>query len=154
MTFDWYRSEAQGLVRGIDQGCPLSGITFQFYNADLLEIKDEKNSEEAVTFINDALPLVRGKTLEETNGKLKDMMEWARGGMDWSDTHQCNFVLNKFGVMGLTRRREPTAGGRPATRPVRHKPISLHGVEVLVVDAHNFLGVIIDQELRWKDQVN
>jgi len=40
MTFDGYRSEARGLSSGIDQGCPLSGMPFQFYNADLLEIKD------------------------------------------------------------------------------------------------------------------
>jgi len=107
-----------------------------------------------LTFVDNVLLLSRGKTLKETNGKLKDMMESVGGGMDWLDMHQCNFVLDKFGVMGLTRRRELTAGGQPATRPVWCKPISLRSVKVPVVDAHKFLGVIIDQELRWKDQVN
>ena len=27
--------------------------------------------------------------------------------LDWSHMHQCKFVLDKFGIMGLIRRREP-----------------------------------------------
>ena len=42
MVFDWYMLVAQSLPRGLDQGCLLSGITFQFYNADLLEVSDKK----------------------------------------------------------------------------------------------------------------
>ena len=40
MVFDRYESSAQDLLQGLDQGCPLSGIDFQFYNTDLLEVRD------------------------------------------------------------------------------------------------------------------
>src|SRR5882672_3811139 len=74
--------------------------------------------------------------------------------MEWSRTHQCGFALDKFGVMGLTRQREANLARSPATRPLERKPISLQGIEIPVVMAHKFLGVIFDQELRWKDEVN
>ena len=65
MHFDGYTSEARRLRRGIDQGCPLSGIIFQFYNTDLLEIGDSKRGEDTVGFVDDTLLLARARTLEE-----------------------------------------------------------------------------------------
>ena len=35
LKFDGYEFELLLLSKGLDQGCPLSGIAFQFYNADL-----------------------------------------------------------------------------------------------------------------------
>src|SRR5882672_8149571 len=114
MRFDGYTSEARRLRRGIDQGCPLSGIIFQLYNADLLEIGDSKRGEDAVGFVDDTLLLARAGTLGESNGKVKAMMEKEGGGIDWSRTHQCGFALDKFGVMGLTRQREANPARSPA----------------------------------------
>jgi len=37
LAFNGFVSEPVLLQRGIDQGCPLSGILFQFYNADLID---------------------------------------------------------------------------------------------------------------------
>jgi len=56
--------------------------------------------------------------------------------------------------MGLTRRREPNPSSSPKTRPAQRHPIFLNGVKVLVVNTHKFLGVMVDQELHWKDHVN
>jgi len=75
------------------------------------------------------------------------------GRLDWSATHHCEFTVSKFGIMGLTRRREPNPG-MWHTRPVQQWPIFLQGIQVPVVMAHKFLGVILDQELRWKEHVN
>jgi len=63
-----------------------------------------------------------GKTLDELNQKVRQMMEKCQGGLDWSCMHQCNFVIEKFGVMGLTRWREQNRGGRTHTRPMTRKP--------------------------------
>src|SRR5882672_7961481 len=154
MVFDGYMSAACYLPRGLDQGCPLSGIAFQFYNVDLLEIRDKKRGEDAVAFVDDALMLARGKSLEESNDRVKDMMVRAGGGMEWLSTHHCSFALDKFGIMGMTRRREPNEVRQPPTRPVVCKPIHMCSIEIPAVAMHKFLGVILDQELRWKDQVN
>ena len=85
---------------------PLSGVAFQFYNADLLDICIPEHGEDTVAFMDDTLTLVWGKTLDESNQKVGHMMEKSQGGLDLSHTHQCNFAIDKFGVMGLTRQRE------------------------------------------------
>ena len=81
-------------------------------------------------------------------------MEHPNSGLEWSCTHFCEFTIDKFGVMGLTRKREPNPGGRPHTRPVQIFPISMQGEDIPIVNMHKFLGVMLDQELRWKDQGN
>jgi len=106
LRFDGYETEPVELARGLDQGCPLSGVAFQFYNADLLDICVPAHGEDAVAFMDDTLILAWGKTLDESNQKVRYMMEKSQGGLDWSRTHQCNFAIDKFGVMGLTRWRE------------------------------------------------
>ena len=53
--------------------------------------------------------------------------------------------------MGLTRRREPDPLMRVKTRPVQRQPIFLQGTKVPATATHKLLGVILDQELRWKE---
>ena len=79
----------------------------------------------AVAFVDDTLLLVCGKTLSEANEKVKQMMEQLGGGLDWSRSHHCDFTMDKFRVMGLTRRREPNPAGRPPTRPTQRHPFFL-----------------------------
>jgi len=62
-----------------------------------------ESGEDAITFVDDTLLLARGKMLAEANDKVKGMMEREGGGLDWVRMHQCNFALDKFRVMGLTR---------------------------------------------------
>jgi len=75
ITFDGQSSNLRMLSRGLNQGCPLSGITSQFYNSDIIDICDKKSGEDAVAFIDDTLSLACGKNLEITNTKVKAMME-------------------------------------------------------------------------------
>jgi len=81
LKFDGYESELLALTKGLDQGCPLSGIAFQFYNWDLLDICDTRNGKEAVTFMDNTLLLARGKMLANTNGRIKQMMTRSGGGL-------------------------------------------------------------------------
>ena len=54
----------------------------------------------------------------------------------------------------MTRKREVNPGSRPPTRPDFRQPIYLQAMEILVVEVHKFLGVLLDQELHWKQHVN
>jgi len=102
---------------------------------------------EAITFMDNTLLLVQGKTLSDTNDRVKHMMTREGGSLDWSSRHQCNFVVDKFGIMGLTRKREPNPLNGSKTRPIQRCPIFLQGTKVPAVAAHKFLGIMIDQEL-------
>ena len=82
------------------------------------------------------------------------MMTRSGGRLEWSNTHQCKFVVNKFGIMGLTRRGELDPSGNKKTRPVQRWPIFLQGIKVLAIAMHKFLGVLIDQELWWKEHLH
>ncbi|KAA1477138.1 hypothetical protein DENSPDRAFT_752427, partial [Dentipellis sp. KUC8613] len=53
LTFDGSDPFLFELPCGTDQGCPSSGIWFQFYNADLLDIPQLNNEEYGVAFVDD-----------------------------------------------------------------------------------------------------
>jgi len=63
--------------------------------------------------------------LSEANRRVKHMMGQPGSGLDWSCMHHCDFAIDKFGIMGLTRRRELNLAKRPITRPVQRHPIFL-----------------------------
>src|SRR5882724_3861038 len=77
------------------------------------------------------------------------MITRSGGRLDWSASHQCDFAVDKFGIMGLMRRREPCLSPGPKTRPIQRCLIFLQGVKVPAVATHKFLGMILDQELCW-----
>jgi Reverse transcriptase (RNA-dependent DNA polymerase) len=104
IIFDDFASNLQTLHRGMDQGCPLSGIAFQFYNVDLLDITRKGEGEDSVAVVDDTTILARGANLEDAFRKLEDIMTRPKGALEWSDLHGCKFALKKFGLMGFTRR--------------------------------------------------
>ena len=69
LKFDSYKSVPLDLSRGLNQGCPLSGITFQFYNAGLLKVHRTDNGKDVISFMDDGLMLACGKTLHEMESK-------------------------------------------------------------------------------------
>jgi hypothetical protein len=154
LSFDGFAFKPRVLARGLDQGCPLLGLAFQFYNADLLDIPISKNGEDAVVYVDDANLLAEGDNSEESNRKIKDMMERPKGGLNWSSTHRSKYPLDKFGLTGFTRRQEKNPRKRHSTRPLSRPTILLHGKESKVLMLHKVLGMILDQELRFKEHAN
>jgi len=88
-----------------------------------------RRGEAAVAFVDNALMLAWGKTLLDANSKLSDMLEWLGGGIECSHMHHCHFVMDKLGIIGLTRRREMNQESRPPIRPAQRHPIILQGTE-------------------------
>ena len=90
------------LSKGLYQSCLLLGIAFQFYNTDLVDVRDVKKGKDVVAFMDNTLLLVQGNNLTDTNAQVKQMMTRRGGGLYWSKSHQCKFTLDKFGTMVLT----------------------------------------------------
>ena len=42
----------------------------------------------------------------------------------------------------------------PKNRPIQQYPIFLQGAKIPAVAAHKFLGIMLNQELRWKEQMS
>jgi len=160
MVFDGYESPLFTLPCGTDQGCPLSGMLFQFYNADLLDVANTSNGEDAVAFVDDTALLATASTFKAANQKLKVMMEQTNGGFAWAASHGCEFAVEKFALVGFTRKTQPAPTplqgsapqtGKPRkTQPIIRPDIQLRNLTIKATDCHKFLGMLLDQELHFK----
>ena len=106
ISFDDYGTQMWEIGRGMDQGCPLSAIAYQYYNPDLVEVVKHRNGKGCMGFINDTMLMAEGADFQEAFNKLADMMIRRGGTLSWAKTHECHFAVEKFGLIGFTRRRE------------------------------------------------
>jgi hypothetical protein len=80
-------------------------------------------------------------------------MNWEGGIMDWAASHNCSFGVEKFQLLDLSRKKmvDPE---RPRKRiPVARKTLVLNGQNIKSATTVKFLGLHIDRELRWKEQI-
>ena len=152
LHFDDHCSTWFKVPNGIDQGCPLSVIGFLFYNAELLRVADPnpRKGELSLGFIDDIAIAAQGKTYDEANEKLKNMMEKQGGALDWSRTHNAEFELDKTALLCMSRRRIPDPNRRGKTTPVPRPSITIQGHTIEPSKTYKFLGVLVDDELTFK----
>ena len=150
LTFDKYKSTPKDLKIGLDQGRPESGPIFAFYNAALADIVEDKKNEEVVIFADDTTLLARAKTLEDATGKLEEMMNKPTGANKWATTHNCTFATDKFALIGFSRKRERDPNNPRKTIPRTRPAIHINGAEIKPTAYHKFLGIMLDEELRFK----
>jgi len=139
LCFDDYTSEWFDIANGIGQGDPLSMILYIIYDSDLVRTATGKQ-ELTLAFVDDTAFLAIGRTFQETHQILHDMLERSGGGFEWSMQHNSHFAPNKFALIdfSLNRSRE---------RP----PLVIREATIVPSPTHKFLGVILDQELCWKE---
>ena len=153
LEFDDFCSTLFNIDTGIDQGCPLSVVGFLFYNADILDIPNKKKGELGAGFIDDIKFMARGPTFEAANMKLANIVERPGGCFEWSTTHQVEFEIDKTALVQASRRRQKSPTNPRKTVPTARVPIKIAGRLIKPVSSHKFLGVIIDEQLRFKEQM-
>jgi ribonuclease HI len=147
--FDDYISEVILIKNGIGQGDPLSMLLYILYNADLLEITGDTESEDAIGYVDDIAILATGEDFSETTRKINDMMTKDEGGITWSRKHNSKFEASKSAIMHATRRASyDEEGNTSAEKPV----MKIAGHVIKEVDTYKYLGIIIDNKLRWNEQ--
>ncbi|EUC60825.1 reverse transcriptase from transposon X-element protein, putative, partial [Rhizoctonia solani AG-3 Rhs1AP] len=72
------------------------------------------------------------------------MMTRKDGALDWSDTHNSTFELDKTACIDFA----PPARSRNLDRP----PLQIRDQIITPVKSHTLLGVILDQTLNWREQ--
>src|ERR1700690_2196549 len=152
LSFDDFKSQFFAIEGGLDQGDPLSVITYLLYNACFLECLRAERGERGALFVDDAYVLVTGADFAETNRKIKDIMERPGGVFDWASDHNCEFGIEKFQLIDLTRRLGPHPTLPKRRAPPPRPDLVLRGRVIKAMPCVTFLGVKIDQELRWKEQ--
>ena len=142
LRFDDFNSDWIPITNGIGQGDPLSMILFIIYNSDLVETAANPN-ELTLAFVDDTAFIAIGKDFNETHAILVDMLEQEGGGYQWSRDHNSRFETSKFALIDFSLNRSKE-------RP----PIHVRGITIKPTKSHKFLGIILDQELRWQEQAS
>ena len=104
-------------------------------------------------FVDDAAILVTGPDFEDTHTKLKDVMAREGGVMEWARTHNCSFGIEKFQLLDLSKRKvkDPARLGKRILQPRNN--LALNRQIVKSATTVKFLGLHIDRELKWKEQI-
>ncbi|KAG9120597.1 hypothetical protein FRC07_003847, partial [Ceratobasidium sp. 392] len=140
LAFDDFMSDPLPILNGIDQGCPLSVIYYLIYNSPLIRIPNHRR-ELCVAYIDDITLMVWGKSPEANNKRLLAMMERRGGALDWSRSHNSTFELDKTALIHFTRRKD-----------LDQPSLTIGAQTIEPVRAHTLLGVILDRELRFREQ--
>ena len=152
LSFDGYKSELFNVENGLDQGDPLSGILYLIYNADLTSIADVKKGEHLLLFVDDAATIVTGKNFNDTHNKLRDIMTRQNGIFEWAKLHNCEFGIDKFQLLDLTKRLTPHPFIPKKNIPTPRQALVIQNQRIPSKETAKFLGVIVDNRLTWKPQ--
>jgi len=139
--FDGFSTEVTPIEHaGLAQGSPLSPILFAFFNADLVD--QEVNTQGgASAYIDDYFRWVVGRSAEENLHKLQQ--EDIPRITEWAQRTGSSFAAEKTELIHLTRRKKELYVGS----------VNMDGQVIRAGPVAKLLGVLFDQELRWKDHV-
>ena len=142
LRFDDHTSLPIEINNGIGQGDPLSMALYQFYNADLVEIPKEDEGEFAEAYVDDAILAAVANTFEEAHVKLKDMMTREDGAINWAKKHNSPFEYSKLALIDFAH----------SSKAVARPPLTLSGITIEPTKSTKYLGIMLDQNLNWKEQ--
>ncbi|GJF00314.1 RNA-directed DNA polymerase-like protein [Phanerochaete sordida] len=145
LLFDDFESAPFDIFTGLDQGCPLSVILYQFYNSPLLDSAEAKLGELITGNIDDVAVLATGDTFDDTHAKLRAFMTRPDGAFIWSQLHTSEFSVEKFGLLNCARSLKDL--GPSLDLGQGNAPIAAS-------KSYKFLGVLVDHKLFWKEQTD
>lgn len=151
IKFDDFQSQPFEVVDGLDQGDAQSLILYLIYNSDILLTTDRRAGTFSFTFVDDVALAAVGKNFEETSQKLKYVMEKRGGILEWARKHNCAFGIEKFQLSHYSRKRIEIPNSRKR-RPMDKPNLVIDNHTISPSKSITFLGLIIDDELRWKEQ--
>ncbi|PPQ86444.1 hypothetical protein CVT25_008101 [Psilocybe cyanescens] len=122
-------------------------ILYIIYNADLLEIVNRNNGEDAIGYVNDVTIIVTGADLDETTDKISMLMNDRGGRLEWSKEHNSQFELSKLAIMHCL----PTYKAKRSNS--NHPRLEVNGTLVKEVKSFKLLGIHIDSQLKWNCQL-
>ena len=139
LQFNGTKSESIPTPAGIPQGSPLSPLLYMYYNADLLDLASQ-HQVTGLGFIDDIAYGVQGNSDKENAGKLKRILNEAE---EWRRRHGVQFEISKYILVHYTRNKNKETKASATVDRVTIKPSN----------EAKYLGVIFDQELRFKSHL-
>ena len=152
LKFDDYVSEPIDITNGIGQGDPLSMLLYIIYNADLLDLPDNPNAEDVIGYVDDIALFSTGIDFDESTQRLSEMMTKQDGGLQWSISHNSRFEVTKSAIIHFSRKTVPDPDSHHGRMQLPRPTLTLNQEEVQEVTSYKYLGIQIDNRLKWKEQ--
>jgi hypothetical protein len=116
------------------------------YNLGLICIAIIIIGEVILLHIDDTSAVAIGEDFVETHVKLENMLRRDGGILEWATDHNSAFGVKKFQMLDFIR--------PGATKGITGKgqPIDINGYLIKLTTTAKYLGVIIDEKLKWKEQ--
>jgi ribonuclease HI len=151
LSFDGFRSDAFPVLGGLDQGCPLSGILYIFYNAPVVELASP-GERLYVAFADDVASFTAGRTFPQVRFRQRrDLLD--DDGIDsWAVSHNCHFGVPKIQLVDFTLRTEPDPEHDGRRRRARGQAIHYRGHAIRPEPSAIWLGVRMQASLSWSEQ--
>ena len=89
-------------------------LLYTLYNTDLLDLPDNQEAKDAISYIHDIALIAVGDDLTESTNRLKNLMIKAGRGLEWSVKHNSRFEVNKSAIQHFPRN---TVRGQFPNRP-------------------------------------
>jgi len=137
LQFNGTASDRIPTPAGVPQGSPLSPLLYMYYNADLLDITTRREGAISLGFIDDIVYGVEGFSDLGNTHKLKGILTEAE---EWRKKHGAQFETSKYILVHFTRNPKRSAKAS----------ITINGFTVKASTEAKYLGVIFDQQLRFK----
>ena len=141
LKYDRYTLEPLVIDNGIGQGDLLSMVLYQYYNADLLDIPRGKN-EDTLAYMDDTIMVATAKNFTAAHEILADMMYREGGVAEWSKTHNSPLEFLKLTLIDFAHRSSSK----------ERVTLQLPQRQIEPSNSTKYLGIIVDQTLRWKAQ--
>jgi hypothetical protein len=152
LIFDNHETATFMVENRLDQGDPYSGISYLVYNSDLLDIPSLDLGEQTLLFVDDAVLIITGEDFSDTHNKLRNIMTRTGGVFDWAKNHNCEFGIEKFQLLDISRRLIPHQLNPRKRIPIPRRALIPGEQCILSKETAKFLGVIVDNKLNWKGQ--
>ena len=104
-------------------------------------------------YVNNITLLSIGNNFTETTEQIEDMMVREDGRQQWSIEHNSFFGVSKSAIAHFSRKMSTDLqSNNPQHLPLYRPELTLDGQIVQEVKHYKYLGILIDAQLRWKEQ--
>ena len=94
-------------------------------------------------YVDDMALVASAGTFKDMHHILHGMMSQSGGGLQWAAAHNSKFEASKSVLIDFSR-----------AKGIVHPDMALQGLLIKPSTSHKFLGVLLDQELRWQHQAD